>query len=33
LLRLLERVTRFEIAADGALVLVAGDGDRLVARR
>ncbi|MCI1192968.1 META domain-containing protein [Calidifontimicrobium sp. SYSU G02091] len=32
-LRLLERVTRFEIAADGALVLVAGDGDRLVARR
>ncbi len=32
-LRLLERVTRFEIAADGALVLVDGDGARLVARR
>lgn len=32
-LRLLERVTRFEIAADGALVLVDGDGTRLVARR
>ncbi len=32
-LRLLEQVQRFEIRPDGALVLTAGDGRRIVARR